>query len=932
MNNPTLQHLALLGYKSGDRVCYRGFLPEKGGDKGRKAEATFPTIPSDLKRWEAEERGVYVVVNPGGQLDKEITQGVAIFYEHDQLSRDISRELWQELGLPEPTFQVDTGSKSIHSYWVFSEPISVEQWKPLQADLLEFADGDRSIKNPSRVMRLAGIKHPKTGERAAIITQSGQRYDYATLRAVIPSPAPTRSLQPQGGSSRAITWAEFERSFQFPCSESIPLEICLSKASREALERGAGEGGRNDTGTKLARDLLGASGYLESLGQRYEGDPRDLFDAYCDRCSPPLPQGERESIWKSAEGSDPGPSLSPDAIESCAKSWVWKNCVKPHSGSKGFGESTKQPSKAQNPEPRKNDDLLTLDQVRQQLQRLIEEGVTNSDIEIEIADLAKRSGNPTQTIKNIYQALLQEFERSESAQGAISVFSELTRASSQTCDMEALMPSLAEPLGRYAKAFNQDSVAFALPLLTVAASLLSPETDLVIGGMTDYRVPPVIWGGLVAEPGSIKTPIFNAILKPLRFRQGSAQQEYERQLGEYHVRIENFRSLSKENAEQADKPEEPKLRQYYVDSTTTEAVQKIVTSQIDKGLVVSVDELSGFFNGFNQYKSGGKGSDRDFWKSAADGGAVKVDRVGGTQFVGKTSVSVTGTIQPEILEKMMSGGDSDGFWSRFLWVRLPLNRLPAPDDGPKIDLNTLLHSIYRHLEDQPPTSFHLSPGARTTWRGWHEWCEDRRLSSDTPVERVLYPKYRDRAGRVALGAHCLEYAYQEKEPPREIPNSTLEAAIAFVKYCLTQTRLLYSEIGLTSELTGDLLKVYKYLKRKSKPLSARDITQARLFSRSTDKSKQGTSYLRGLLSSLVEHSWIVEQDGFYQLSVEQMLSADQQAQEPIEQRLQPLVKRNVEQLSRNGKKNGNGNGAQYHSLDISDEQLAQLLGGDSHDN
>ncbi len=327
MSNSTLQQLTLLGYESGDLICYRGFLPKKGEDKGRKVEAIYPQLPSDLNRWESEGRGVYVVVNPGGHRDADITQGIAIFYEHDHLSRDISRELWQELGLPEPTFQVDTGSKSIHSYWVFSEPISVEQWKPLQADLLEFADGDRSLKNPSRVMRLAGFKHGETREMATIISQSGQRYDYATLRATIPSSTLAQPSQSQEQGTRAIAWPDFERSFQFPCSESIPLEICLSKTSRKALERGAGEGGRNDTGAKLARDLIGASGYLESLGQRYEGDPRDLFDTYCDRCSPPLPQGERVSIWGSAEKSNPGPSLSPEAIAGCARSWVWKNCV-----------------------------------------------------------------------------------------------------------------------------------------------------------------------------------------------------------------------------------------------------------------------------------------------------------------------------------------------------------------------------------------------------------------------------------------------------------------------------------------------------------------------------------------------------------------------------------------------------------------------------
>ncbi|MEO0488796.1 MAG: DUF3987 domain-containing protein, partial [Cyanobacteria bacterium J06659_2] len=143
-----------------------------------------------------------------------------------------------------------------------------------------------------------------------------------------------------------------------------------------------------------------------------------------------------------------------------------------------------------------------------------------------------------------------------------------------------------------------------------------------------------------------------------------------------------------------------------------------------------------------------------------------------------------------------------------------MRRLPASDDGPKIDLTTWLHSTYQRLEQVPAKSFRLSAEARATWRRWHEWIEDKRLSAEIPVERVLYPKYRDRAGRVALIAHCLEYASQGIEVPEEISNETLEAAISFTTFCLNQTRLLYADIGLSSELTGNLLRTWQFIEDK----------------------------------------------------------------------------------------------------------------------
>ena len=105
----------------------------------------------------------------------------------------------------------------------------------------------------------------------------------------------------------------------------FPLAICLSKASRNLLKDGAGEGTRNDRGAALARDLIGTANRLDQLRHRYDGEPRGMFDDFCDRCTPPIAQRERENIWKSAEKSNPGATLSDEAIENCLKAWEKKN-------------------------------------------------------------------------------------------------------------------------------------------------------------------------------------------------------------------------------------------------------------------------------------------------------------------------------------------------------------------------------------------------------------------------------------------------------------------------------------------------------------------------------------------------------------------------------------------------------------------------------
>jgi hypothetical protein len=121
------RQLELLGYTREDKIYLTAFFPKgdsrtkgENRDKGRKSDRLNYT---EVEKWQAQGRGVYFVVNGYGHRKDEIKNCRAAFYEHDNLDKEIQLILWQSLGLPEPTVQVDTGGKSIHSYWVFEEPI-----------------------------------------------------------------------------------------------------------------------------------------------------------------------------------------------------------------------------------------------------------------------------------------------------------------------------------------------------------------------------------------------------------------------------------------------------------------------------------------------------------------------------------------------------------------------------------------------------------------------------------------------------------------------------------------------------------------------------------------------------------------------------------------------------------------------------------------
>jgi predicted P-loop ATPase len=318
-----LTQLKALGYGDGDMVYYRAIkkLPDDKSDVFKLPDR-YPHLSPKLEELNQDRYSIYFVVNGGGDSDCDVREGKAVFYEHDDLEKEVQLYLWETLNLPEPTFQLDTGGKSIHSYWVFEQPIDVELWRSLQTDLLNYSDGDKSIKNPSRVMRLAGFKHPSTGLVSEIVSNSGKKYCFDDIRSIVPQPVeksfPQRDVKPS------------RKPIDNSSGLTIPILRLLTKEHRSILS-GVSQGGRNATGASLARDLIGvaAMGSIECdyRGKDYtlqiEGDAEDLFYSYCAGCSPSLSQHEGAEIWRKAQNSDREPCIRDEEIlKNCARSYL----------------------------------------------------------------------------------------------------------------------------------------------------------------------------------------------------------------------------------------------------------------------------------------------------------------------------------------------------------------------------------------------------------------------------------------------------------------------------------------------------------------------------------------------------------------------------------------------------------------------------------
>jgi len=144
------------------RINIRIFSDKKGtGFKGKNLSFNIKDFQSKGKVLMAHNeanRGIFFVVNSGGNSDSKINKINAQFFECDTLSLEEQLENISKFPL-EPSIIVQT-KKSLHVYFLIKNG-KVEKFRDIQKKLAKHFNGDGSCINESRVMRVPGFYHCK---------------------------------------------------------------------------------------------------------------------------------------------------------------------------------------------------------------------------------------------------------------------------------------------------------------------------------------------------------------------------------------------------------------------------------------------------------------------------------------------------------------------------------------------------------------------------------------------------------------------------------------------------------------------------------------------------------------------------------------------------------------------------------------------------
>lgn len=264
-----------------------------------------------------------------------------------------------------------------------------------------------------------------------------------------------------------------------------------------------------------------------------------------------------------------------------------------------------------------------------------------------------------------------------------------------------------------------------------------------------------LWGLVVAPPGRKKSPALQVVLGVVNEMQRILNKQTEAensvnsgeiakldfQISELERKIKNKSSMEislKINDLKLEKSKLEKISpRLFTNDGTVEKLQEIIISN-PNGLLVIRDEMRGKFNEFNKQ---GRESEKQFYLESWSGmNPFRVDRMNrGSLDIPPVCLTLVGTIQPDVLAKLMSGPNSiaaDGLIQRFQLMVIPnrLKKIEYIDEAPDFESEREVHALFKKL-----LNFETQVGRLSTTIAKNQIC----LGFDDEAQILFAQYYQD---------------------------------------------------------------------------------------------------------------------------------------------------------------------------------------------
>jgi 5S rRNA maturation endonuclease (ribonuclease M5) len=319
------------------------------------------------------------------------------------------------------------------------------------------------------------------------------------------------------------------------------------------------------------------------------------------------------------------------------------------------------------------------------------QGVANAVVVVMLPGLPEKGdvSNYLDIEGNTVERLLKEVERTWHAQSAAEHSTEYgtpdetdswefpvplnTMANAPDFPLRVLPNVLQRIVHKIASATNSPPDYAAVPALTIAAACIGNARHLAI--TNSHTQAPCIFAGCVGRPGTTKTAPLKILRKAVDAAQRRCLDDWQKELTQWEAKEEN---------EQGTRPTPGRI---VVGDTTTESLA-VIWGENPRGVLMLRNELMRLIAGMNQYRSGGRGHDRQVYLDVFDTNTIAIDRKsdktrqGVPLYVQDPYLSIYGTLQPDVLPRLRGEvvrgipPADDGWFDR--WLLVYPSELPLP--------------------------------------------------------------------------------------------------------------------------------------------------------------------------------------------------------------------------------------------------------------
>jgi putative DNA primase/helicase len=336
---------------------------------------------------------------------------------------------------------------------------------------------------------------------------------------------------------------------------------------------------------------------------------------------------------------------------------------------------------------------------------------------------------------------------------------------------------------------------------------------------TSWLVVPNLWGSIIGPPGLMKSPVVQAVTRPLahieqlwRELYGHDCEDYEREKELLNLKHQAWKDQTKSDFKKGVPPksapdstlEPPTQKRLLLTDSTPEKLHEILSVNLG-GVLVLRDELTGWLAELDRH---GREGERAFYLQAWNGDSgFTIDRIGrGSIHVPAACVSLFGNIQPSRLrtylaDAVSAGPGDDGLFQRFqvtVWPDTP-RKWSLVDRAPNsFALTTAerVFSVLANLSPDTPIRATFDPDAQELFFGWWAALEDevRSESGLHPAMVAHLSKYRSLMPSLALLFELSDVAVSGLMPGEGLTVGLDHAlqAVALCKYLEGHARRVYA--------------------------------------------------------------------------------------------------------------------------------------------